>query len=131
MTMPKRNRFLRPSSKRKCISRNTSLLLMQRQIWQVSLNWCIIPRDYIRVEDICLLLSLRPPTFSYRKVDFPRVRSNGFTPNLFLLIIVTAVSAQSKEEKVPMNFASVANEWSGSKTVLVHAHVAHPSFGVV
>src|SRR5712691_8753299 len=83
MTMPKPNRFSRRSSKKKCISRNTNRLPMQRQIWRFSLNRCIIKSDYIRVEDTCLLLSLRPPTFQCRKVDFPHVRSNGFTPKKY------------------------------------------------
>src|SRR2546421_7883967 len=79
--MPKPSRFLRPSSKRKSISRTTTLLPMPRPIWQFSLNRCRIPRDCIPVEAICLLLSLRPLTFQCREVDFPRVRQNGFTPN--------------------------------------------------
>jgi putative transposase len=36
--------FLRRSSKRKCILRNTNLLPMQRQIWQYSSNRCIITK---------------------------------------------------------------------------------------
>src|SRR6266852_8867355 len=80
MTMPRQKAFLRHLSKRKCISRSTNLLPMQRRTWQYSSNRCIIPKDSIPVEAICLLLSLKLPTFQCREVDFPRVRQNGFTP---------------------------------------------------